>query len=67
MYSVPTCALVRARTHCDILKLSKTDVQQVLQHFPESEWMDVHLNQADKAILACNHVVAFEKMQLYCV
>ena len=37
VYSVPCTGTVRARTHCDILLLSKADTAQILQHFPESE------------------------------
>ena len=37
MYSVPSGGIVRAKTHCDILLLSKADIQQVLQHFPGSK------------------------------
>lgn len=35
VHSVPCAGVVRAKTHCDILLLSKTDTQQILQHFPE--------------------------------
>ena len=37
VYSVPSGAIIKAKTHCDILLLSKVDIQQVLQHFPESK------------------------------
>ena len=37
VYGVPSGGIVRAKTHCDILLLSKTDVQHILQHFPEGE------------------------------
>ena len=37
VHDVPCSGTVRAKTHCDILLLSKSSVSTILQHFPESE------------------------------
>ena len=34
--NVPCAGVVRAKTHCDILQLSKSDTSHVLHHFPDS-------------------------------
>ena len=36
VYNVPCAGVVRAKTHCDILQLSKSDTSHVLHHFPDS-------------------------------
>ena len=36
VYNVPCTGVVRAKTHCDILQLSKSDTSHVLHHFPDS-------------------------------
>ena len=37
IHDVPCGGTVRAKTHCDLLLLSKKNVVQIMQHFPESE------------------------------
>ena len=37
VHDVPCSGTVRAKTHCDILLLSKSSISTILQHFPESE------------------------------
>ena len=34
---------MKAKTHCDILLLSKADTQHILQHFPEGKYADTLL------------------------
>ena len=34
VYSVTCQALVRAKTHCDVLMINNRDVVKALQHFP---------------------------------
>lgn len=36
VYSIPCTGVVRARTHCDILQLSRSDTTHVVHHFPDS-------------------------------
>lgn len=37
VHDIPCGGTVRAKTHCDLLLLSKENVIQTMQHFPESE------------------------------
>ena len=39
IHGVPCGGVVKAKTHCDILLLSKADTQHILQHFPEGKYM----------------------------
>lgn len=43
VHSVPCGGVVKAKTHCDILLLSKTDTQNILQHFPEGKHINSYL------------------------
>ena len=36
VYSIPCTGVVRAKTHCDILQLSRSDTTHVVHHFPDS-------------------------------
>ena len=37
VHDVPCGGTVTAKTHCDLLLLSKKNIIQIMQHFPESE------------------------------
>ena len=37
VHDVPCGGTVRAKTHCDLLLLSKKNIIEITQHFPESE------------------------------